>query len=57
MNESMDWWVELLAAKTAAARAHAAREFRSAEKQQIFMDAFHWAMLEVRPEIFQQRGE
>jgi hypothetical protein len=50
----MDWWVGFLAVKTAEARAHAEREFRSAEKQQIFMDAFHWAMLNARAEVFEK---
>ena len=52
MNEKLDWWVGFLAVKTAEARAHAEREFRSAEKQQIFMDAFHWARLNARAEVF-----
>jgi hypothetical protein len=52
VNEKDEWWVEFLAYLTAEARRQSKREFRSEEKQQIFMDAFHWTMLEARVEFF-----
>jgi hypothetical protein len=52
VNEKDEWWVEFLADLTAEARRQSKREFRSEEKQQIFMDAFHWTMLQARVEFF-----
>jgi len=52
MNETTDWWVALLAAKTAEAQTYANHNFRSIEKREIFMSAFHWTMVNARPEIF-----
>jgi hypothetical protein len=52
VNEKAEWWLEFLADLTAEARRHAKREFRSEEKQQIFMDAVHWTMLQARVEFF-----
>ena len=53
LNEIDKWWVGFLAEQTERARAHAEREFRrNADKKEIFMSAFHWAMVSARPEIW-----
>ena len=53
LNQIDDWWVGFLADQTERARAHAERMFRrNADKKEIFMDAFHWAMVNARPEIW-----
>jgi hypothetical protein len=53
LNEIDEWWVGFLADQTELARAHAERMFRrNADKKEIFMSAFHWAMVNARPEIW-----
>jgi|APGre2960657423_1045063.scaffolds.fasta_scaffold01620_8 hypothetical protein len=54
MNETSEWWVALLETKTQEARAHAEKTFRTTEKQNLFMDSFHWAMLNTRSEIWEK---
>lgn len=53
LNEFNDWWVVYLASETEKARQRAERLFSTRIlsnkiKRDIFMDAFHWTMLENR---------
>ena len=57
MNEFDDWWVVFLAKETEKARQRAERLFPSrvvsnVEKRIIFMETFHWALLEARTEMW-----
>lgn len=53
LNEFNDWWIVHLASETEKARQRAERLFptrvlSNKTKRDIFMDAFHWTMLENR---------
>lgn len=65
MNQFQQWWVTHLAQETQKARQQAERLFPSRAlsnkaKRDIFMETFHWTMLEQRTTIekmFEQQGE
>lgn len=53
LNKFNDWWIVHLASETEKARQRAERLFPTRVlsnkiKRDIFMDAFHWTMLENR---------
>jgi len=53
LNRFNDWWIVHLASETEKARQRADRLFptrvlSNKVKRDIFMDAFHWTMLENR---------
>ena len=63
-NKFNDWWIVYLASETEKARQRAERLFptrvlSNKAKRDIFMDTFHWTMLEQRTTIekmFEQQG-
>ena len=57
MNEFDKWWVSHLAKETEKAQKRAERLFpirvlSNKAKREIFMDCFHWTMLETRTEMW-----
>ncbi len=57
MNEFDDWWLAYLAKETEQARKRAewlypSRVLSNVTKREIFMETFHWTMLEVRTEMW-----
>lgn len=56
MNEFDDWWVSYLARETGKAHKRAEwlypnRALSNVAKRKMFMETFHWTMLEARTEI------
>lgn len=54
MNETMYWWLGLLEEKTKEARKYATNRWRSKAKQDAFMEAWHWAMINTRADFFRK---
>jgi hypothetical protein len=57
-----DWWMTHMATQTEKARQRAERLFptrvlSNKAKREIFMDTFHWVMLEQRAEVWKLYDE